>query len=373
MLLAGLLLAGSGCYGTSGAPPVYLGHVANLSGANRSGVHAEPGIRLALKRLTDDNLAEALQGRDLKVRHTDTRDSLDACESEAVRLANVNRVVGLIGGATPDEVARLDRARTPVLATVGVRPPGSSDLVFAVGMRPSQQAYLLANYAAVELDLADVVVLADDRREDFLAIADAFARHFAEQRRPKVKEPIGPPPVMRFGKDAKWEELAKAIAARPSAKAVVFAGKGRDGVELQRKLPASLPLLFAGDDGDGANLASAGKQVVYVATAFAPDKEAPRVQAFIQKYRDAFKEDPDVAAAIAYESLQIFADALKQAGANPTAEKLQAALREVKDFAGLAGTLAMTADQFVRRPLYLARYDGTTLVPVKRYEADTLP
>ena len=59
---------------------------------------------------------EALGGRQLQVRHTDARGQLDAFEAEAVRLVGINRVVGLMGGTTPDEVARLDAAHVPVLA-----------------------------------------------------------------------------------------------------------------------------------------------------------------------------------------------------------------------------------------------------------------
>jgi branched-chain amino acid transport system substrate-binding protein len=374
--LAALLLAVlPGCHGTSAPPPIYLGHVANLSAADRSGLHAEQGVRLALKLLSDDNLTEALLGRELKVRHTDSKGSLDACEAEAVRLASINRVMGLIGGATPEEVARLDRARVPVLATAGIRPAGASDMVFAVGMRPAQQAFVLAKYAAEELGYADVVVLADERREEFLGIAEAFARHFVQERRAKGDGSRSPPVTLRFGKNANWEELAKTIAARSSARAVVFAGKAQDWVELRRKMPAALalPLLFAGDDGDGINLPSGTKQTIYLATAFAADKDAPRSQVFIQKYKDAFKEEPTVAAALGFECLQIFAEALKLSGPNLTVDKLQVALRDIKEFSGLTGTLAMTSEQYVRRPLYIGRFDGTQLSPLKRYEADALP
>jgi branched-chain amino acid transport system substrate-binding protein len=377
MALAALLMAAlPGCNSTSTPPPIYLGHVANLSGADRSGMHAEQGIRLALKLLTDDSLAESLLGRELKVRHTDTKGSLDASEAEAVRLANVSRVAGLIGGSTPEEVTRLDRARVPVLATVGVRPAGTSDMVFAVGMRPAQQACVLAKYAAGELDYTDVVVVADDRREEFLGVAEAFARHFVRERTAKGKTAQAPPVTVRFGKDANWEELAETIAACKSARALLFAGNARDWVELRRKMSASysLPLIFAGDDGDGANLRGATPmQTIYLASAFAADRDAPRMQSFIQKYREAFKEEPTVAAALGYESLQIFAEALKESGPNLTVEKIQGALRELKDLPGLAGALAMSKEQFIRRPLYIGRFDGTMLIPLKRYEADTLP
>src|SRR5437867_8202467 len=105
LLLASLFLAG--CPGNNEPPPIYLGHVANLSGADRSGKQAEQGIRLALQQLTDQNLAEALGGRPLQVRHADTKGQIEGYESVAARLTQVNRVVGLLGGFTPDEVIRL--------------------------------------------------------------------------------------------------------------------------------------------------------------------------------------------------------------------------------------------------------------------------
>ncbi len=353
--------------------PIFLGQVANLSGPDHYGKHAEQGISLALKQLTDDNLTEALQGRPLQVRHADTRGQLDAYEGEAVRLTSVNRVLGLIGGATPDEVARLDRGHVPLLATAGVRPPGVSDLVFAIGMRPVQQAFVLAQYAAVDMKLVDVVVVTDERREEFVNMADAFARHFADAR-PAQDKAAAPPVPLRFGKDARWDELAKLIAPTDVVRTVVFAGKARDWVELRRKLPAATPLIFAGDDGDTADLQGApGNPAIHVATAFVPDAGAPRTQAFIAKYREAFKETPDVAAALGYEALQLYAEALKQSSPTVTVEKLTAALREVKDFPGLAGTLAMTPEQNVRRPLYVARLDDGVPRMVKRYEPDALP
>src|SRR5205085_1282551 len=137
---------------------IFLGHAANLSGADRTGEHAKQGIGLALAQLNEQNLADALAGRPLQVRHTDTKGQLDALEAEAVRLAGVNRVVGLIGGGTPEEVSRIDRGHVPVLTAAGVRPAGVSDMVFTAGMRPWHQPFILAKYAADNLDLSEVVI-----------------------------------------------------------------------------------------------------------------------------------------------------------------------------------------------------------------------
>ena len=364
-----LLAALAGCQSNSGPPPIVLGHVGNLSGIDAAGKHAQQGINLALKEAADGNIAEALEGRPLHVRHTDTRGQLDAYEAEAVRLVSVNRIAGLIGGRTPDQVQGLDRGHVAVVALCGVRPPGVSDRVFAIGMRPAQQAFVLAKYAAEDLKLGQVVMLADERREEFVGVADAFGRHLTQLRPGKAKTRL-----IRFGKDAKWDELAKQLGEQKLSGAVLFAGTARDWQELRRIQAITVPLLFAGDDGDAANLEpGAAGEAIYFATAFAADPAAPRTQAFIKKYQEGFKAEPDVAAALGYEALQMYVAALKAISPTFTTEKLTAALRGTKEFPGLAGTLAMTPEQYVGRPLYVVRRIGTTLAIQKRYESAALP
>jgi branched-chain amino acid transport system substrate-binding protein len=363
----------AGCQGNSEPAPIFLGHVANLSGPDRSGKQAEQGIRLALQQLTEHDLAEALGGRPLHVRHADTKGQLEGYESVAARLTQVNRVVGLLGGFTPDEVTRLDRAKIPVLTLAGVRPAGTSEMVFAIGMRPSQQAFVLARTAAEELKVREVIVFADERRDEFLAVADAFARFLSDASRDQPKPVVSNVTKARFGADAKWDDLAKRID-ESKAGAVLFAGKARDWLEIRRRTPVAVPLLFAGDDGDAAHLRDGdGKETIYYATAFTADTDAPDGLAYIQKYRDAFKEEPDVAAALGYEALDLFAEALKNAGPTFAADKVVSALREVKDYAGLAGKLTVTKDQYLRRPLYLVRRHAGAQAIVKRYEPDALP
>jgi branched-chain amino acid transport system substrate-binding protein len=366
--LCAVFLTLAGCQSGAQPPPIVLGHVANLSGVHAVGRHAEQGIDFALKEATDAHIAEALDGRPLHVRHTDTRGALDAYESEAVRLVNVNRVAGLIGGHTPAEVRALDSGHVPVLTPCGVRPAGVSDLVFTLGMRPAQQASVLARYAAEDLRLSQIVIMADERRDELVNVADAFGRDFADLRHGKAKTES-----LRFGNDVKWDDLAKRIAAQKPIQAVFFAGSARDWLELRRAQTFDVPVLFAGADGDAANLAAGdGQETIYYATAFAADPAAPRTQAFIQRYRDSFKEEPNVTAALGYEALQLYAAALKELSPTFTIEKLAAALRGTKDFAGLAGPLTMT-DQSIRRPLYVMRRKGATLALQRRYEPAALP
>src|SRR3954453_18612756 len=137
LLVAAALLPGAlGCSNDATPAPYFLGHVANLSGPDRAG---EQAIRLAVEQVNKNGLPQPLGGPPLHVRHGDTRGQLDAAEAEAIRLATVNRVLGLIGGTSAEEVQRLEYGHVPVLTPLGYRPPGASEMVFALGVPPEQQ------------------------------------------------------------------------------------------------------------------------------------------------------------------------------------------------------------------------------------------
>src|SRR5262249_54974639 len=117
-------------------------------------------------------------GRPFKVIHTDAHGKLEAFESEAVRLAAVNRVSFLLGGTTAEEVERLDRAHVPVVTPLGARPRMLSDGVSTIGIPPTQRGKVLARFAAQQLGGGAVLLLSDDRREDAVETAEAFGREY---------------------------------------------------------------------------------------------------------------------------------------------------------------------------------------------------
>jgi branched-chain amino acid transport system substrate-binding protein len=358
LLLALLLAAAAGCTGGANPPPVTLGHVANLSAPE--GAHAEKGIRLALEELTAAGLAGELHGRALVVRHADTRGLPDAADAQAVRLAGVNRAAGLIGGATPDALKHLARAPVPDETPHGAQVDGVSDRINYVGFTATAQGHALAKLAAEALGVDRVLVAVDRRRDTAPAVADAFTTAFA---RHKPKAP--PPTLVRFDKDVDWLAFAKHFdAARPQA--LVFVGTGDDLRAFRAKHTGPAMCLFAGDDGDVPAF-EPDRPPIHFATAFAPDPDAPAAQAFVKKYEAAFKEAPDVAAALGYESLLLYATALKQITPPLSVDKIRDELAGLKDVPGLLGPLTVTADHQVRRTVVTARQDAKGVNVVQRY------
>src|SRR4051812_13990698 len=74
------LLLTAGCGERAAPPPIWLGHVANLSGPEKqAGEAAERGIRLAVEEINKD--VEQGLGRPFKVIHSDARGKLEALEA----------------------------------------------------------------------------------------------------------------------------------------------------------------------------------------------------------------------------------------------------------------------------------------------------
>ncbi|PTQ55007.1 MAG: Branched-chain amino acid ABC transporter, amino acid-binding protein [Hydrogenibacillus schlegelii] len=86
---------------------------------------------------------------------------------------------------------------------------------------------------------------------------------------------------------------------------------------------------IAGDAAEG----------LIVATPFSPEKNDPKVQAFVKAYEARYGKKPDQFAAQAYDGLTIIAESLLKAG-KADRKLLRDQLAELKDFEGVSGKLS---------------------------------
>jgi branched-chain amino acid transport system substrate-binding protein len=360
--------AAAGCTSHATPPPVWLAHIASRSGPDKdAGEAAARGIRLAVEEI-NKNIDQS-QGPPLKVLHSDTHGKLEAFEAEAVRLVTVNHVALLLGGSTPDEVERLDRAHGTVVAPCGTRPAGASDGVYLTGLPSSQHARSLGRFAAEHLSAEALVLIEDERREDLANLAEAVVRELQAAR----KE--GPPPSLRrlrFGKDTSLAELVKALPGQlqsERASVLIFAGRSGD---LGALAPLSIPVLFAGDELSAKSLTTLGRGLkdLYWLTAYVASDDVPRARDFAARYKTAFSEDADVHAALAYEDVKLLYDALCRSKDTLTDKRIREELGKIKDFPGLAGALSFTKERQLSRPAFVVRWDGSTVKTMKRYDPD---
>jgi len=366
------LLTLAACLGCSSKPssePIVIGHVAPLSGADKPlGEHARNGILLAVKEVNADE--ERITGRKVEVVHGDTRSDVDTVAATAVRLVTINKVSALIGGTTVPQSEALARAvqpyGIPLITLSGAPSLPHEESVFSVGMSPSYQGQILARFVAGELKAEQVVVLTDGRSGASAALAAAFVKEFPRSAKTRVEE-------WAFRTEAEFPDLAGRVHKDMPA-AVLFAGAVRDGAKLREqffKAGVQVPLVFGGEEGSLATLQEkdSTKQKTYLATAFAADGGTASSQAFVKKYREQFNEEPDVYAALAYDSARLLFEGLRQAKSTENV-RLRKALGSLESFDSLTGPLMFKPEQRGRRPVYILGIENGKNQVAKRYESD---
>lgn len=341
------LASGLGCTGNQGQTQITLGHVANFSGPIRSDAdHAAQGIRLAIEELGTDPLP-GLGKRPLVVRHADARGLIEAYESQAVRLATVNRAVALLGGTTEAEVQKMEQARVPLITWTANAYPGMSDYVFRGGIPAEQRGAALAQYLLEEKKVATVTALADRNQADFQEFWEAFQKEWTDSaKRLNVKAPDPGKPIY-FEKMPTPETIQKL-----PTEAVVFLGGPEAFTALAEGLPQGKGLLVHG--GEDASLGGriSAKRPVIVATPFVVDPTLPETERFAKHYREQFRSEPTARAALAYDNLRLVVAALqKTQPINP--DRLRDELFRFKDFTGLTGPIVITPDRRLLRPIFV--------------------
>jgi hypothetical protein len=367
-----LLLAG--CASSARPEPLWVGHLAPLSGAaGDEGEQAVAAMNLALEQARADEFSVA--GRPLGVRHVDT--ARGTGRSEAVRLLGVNRVAALVVGPgvqRPEEVvaaARLHGAPVLVLDELPDVPRERGGVVL-LAADPARRGEALAELARSELKRTRAAVLVDEARPVCTALASGFARTWrtskGELRRWKVddlRHPSAIEELKRFGPDL----LLLAVAAdRPAWWNESLAGRAA--------------ILYGGEDRGGPPLpwldqGAKDGPAVYTATVFStlgrlPEEGRNRLDALEKKQGQA----PGPTAALALDAVQWLqqrAEALNKLVQATTLKSRLEVLDEMaplESFDSVTGTMHWQEGRPVR-PLFVVRWRGgreslVRQVPAKR-------
>lgn len=371
MALFAAFLPAAGCNRSANLGRVNLGHVAALSGPGRAAdEQAARGLRLALM----DKAISHFDEHSIQIRHTDTRGQIDAYESHSARLVSVSRTGAIYGGDTAAEVLRLDRSGVTVLTPLGFQPGGASGQVFCLGMSPNLQGSTLANFAVERLAFASLlpltpgplaalvnqrlagsaIVVMDESLEDAEPQRRAFSDAWNKAWSDRGVTALATPKFVTFGKAANWQEIAAAVDGAQSV-CLMFVGSPANLRSLLARISTTPMILFGGEDGS-LPTAPLGRQV-FQASAFALDSPQPAAKAFATKFREAFKTEPDVHAALAYDGACLLSSTIQKGLANGTSLAKQ--LREVKDFPAVTGPLSFGPEQVAVRPIRVLATDST--------------
>jgi branched-chain amino acid transport system substrate-binding protein len=364
LALSVVILALAGCSQKTVTEPIWIGHLAPLSGPDKwKGDHARQGVDLAVEETKNE---KRVGGQPVEFRHANTRGEADRLQAEAVRLLTVNKVVALLDGSDPALAERLAPTAQPyaVPVVVAAELPGPADLVFSLGAGPPARAKALARFAGQELKAKKAVVLTDGRLPLAVNLARAFVLEWTKAKAP-VEE-------WTFRADAELADfLSHTAKAKPDV--VLFAGSVADLTKAHSQLEAAGshgPLLFGGEDAGEETLRALpeGAAGVYLATAFTTRGLSEKGKAFARRYEERFHEAPDLYAAQAYDGARLLIEALHRAGTTTTA-KVREELSRVENFDCVTGPLSIK-DQCARRRVFVIEVEKGMPRLAKEYPAE---
>jgi len=346
LLVAGLLLAGSGSAGGAGES-IKIGALYNLTGDMAPiDAPALKGVRLKAKLL--NQAGGLLPDRLVEVVELDTRTDMKAATAGAREVLTRGVAAGVGYGDTDFVLAAaplFQQEGVPFVtsgATLPDLPQRVGNCLFMAAFGDDAQGAAIADFAYTRLQARNAALWTDETMDFARALARFFRQSFTPAGGKIIFEGFFSSPKDFPGLIAKLQ----ALRARPD---LIFIAAGPEAAALAvkqlREAGVAIPIA-GGDSFDSESLISVpGPKLahnIYFATHSFRGETRPEVLSFIKAYRQEYGHPPENAfAALGFDAMGLIADAIKRAGtASPPA--IRQALSKTKSFPGITGNIAFT-------------------------------
>lgn len=325
---------------------VKVGVSGPLSGANAfAGKDNENGVRLALDELNAKKMTIGGKPVRFELMSEDDQGDPKVGVSVAQKFADagVRFVLGPYNSGVAIPASRIYNEAGIIMSTVGTNPKVTQSgykNVFRIVASDNQLGAAMANYAAKQLKVKTVGVI-DDRT----AFGQGVAMEFLKQARTAGVTVAG----HEFTTD-KATDFASILTALKAKKvdAIFFGGYAPQGAPMARQMRAlglkdvkllggdtlcSPEMAKLGGDAVGANVLCAQGGAIL-------DKQAAG-PAFQKRYKERFKQAPDVYAAAFYDQTMFIAESMKSA--NSIDPSVVGAAMHASSYKGVVGSYAFDA------------------------------
>lgn len=326
---------GLGC--GSSNDTIKVGAIMPLTGDGaKYGEAARNGIELALKAI---NTSGGIDGKSITVTYEDSQGDPRQGVAVARRLIDVERVNCIIGGLFSSvtlAVAPLMNENKVVLLSPTSSAPkitDAGDYIFRNVASDIFEGSVMAKYAADTLHYKKIAILYINN-EYGAGISRVFRQKYEEMGGEVVIEESYEQDTQDFR-----AQLSKVKAANPDATYIV--GYNELGQLLKQAKEIGLKTRFLStvmfEDPDILNVAGgAAEGVIYSSRAYDPNSSAENVSEFVDAFKAAYGQEPDIFAALSFDAMNILALAMKDGGT--TADGVKLALYNIKNYPGVVGT-----------------------------------
>ncbi|MFW5855411.1 MAG: ABC transporter substrate-binding protein [Thermodesulfobacteriota bacterium] len=324
--------------------PVTLALIVAETGlAVDDGTPARKGAEIALAEI---NQAGGLLGAPLRIIQLDNRSTplgAKRAAEQAVDLG-VQGVIGAIWSSHSAPMAAvLQAARIPMITPGSTKPEITltGDYIFRACFLDSFQGRVMARFAFSDLGCPTAAVLKNINEEYSITLGEFFSAHFEKEGGEIVYEGNYQGVSVDF-----HDLLIETGVRRPHT--IFIPGYSRDsGLLIKQARKMRIHAVFLGGDAwDGPIEDYAGTAVngSYFSSHWHPEVDFPRSRGFMARYRKRFGDEPISSfAALTYDSVFLFAEAVRRAGSAETG-RIRKALADTRDFKGVTGPISFNAN-----------------------------
>ena len=344
MFMSALTGCGGGSKGADG-DTIKVGGLLEMTGGSASfGISGKNGIDLALKKINEKGV---LGGKKLSLVVADTKSEASEATNGMQKLISQDKVVAVIGPNQSSAViasgAINNGAKVVDITPMGTNPDVTVDpktkqvkpYSFRTCFIDPFQGTVMASFASNELKVKRAAVYIDNTSDYAKGLAQFFKENFVKNGGQVVIEEA------YLQKDTDFKStLTKIKAAKPDF--IYIPGYYQEvGLIVKQAREMGINVPMAGGDGwDSAKLPEiAGKAALentFFSSLYSPDDTSDLNKEFVAEYKKAYNTNPDVFAALAYDSTLLVAKAIEDAGSADPA-KIAEAMAKIKGFKGVSG------------------------------------
>lgn len=344
MFMSALTGCGGGSKGADG-DTIKVGGLLEMTGGSASfGISGKNGIDLALKKINEKGV---LGGKKLSLVVADTKSEASEATNGMQKLISQDKVVAVIGPNQSSAVIASGAINNGA-KVVDITPMGTNQDV-TVDPKTKQvkpysfrtcfidpfQGTVMASFASNELKVKKAAIYIDNTSDYAKGLAQFFKENFIKNGGQVVIEEA------YLQKDTDFKStLTKIKAAKPDF--IYIPGYYQEvGLIVKQAREMGITVPMAGGDGwDSAKLPEiAGKAALentFFSSLYSPDDTSDLNKEFVAEYKKAYNTNPDVFAALAYDSALLVAKAIEDAGSADPA-KIGEAMAKIKGFKGVSG------------------------------------
>lgn len=358
--------------GTKIGDTIKIGVNMELTGAVAAyGKSEESGIKLAVDEI---NKAGGVDGKKIELVTKDNKSENAEASTSSTNLAIQSNVNAIVGPSTSGAVAAASlvsqKTGVPLITPSGTQDDltvdanGVKKFVFRTTFKDSYQGEVLAAYSYNNLNAKKVVLYYDNASDYAKGIADEFKRKYKGQI---VTEAT-------FASGDKDYQSALTKFKDLDYDAVVMPGYYTEtGIITKQARDLGIDKPILGPDGfnDEKFTDLAGKKnasnVYYVSGYSTNVALSDKASGFIKAYEKAYKIEPNMFAALAYDSVYMVAEASKGA---KTSVDIADNLANLKNFVGVTGKMTIDKDHNPIKAALMVKRDNGEEVSAEAVEIE---